>query len=106
MVRSSTCSRIRPPVQASAFSTTAAAVPRWSGDGREIFYGTLNSLTVVDVSDVRRPGTPQALFPWPYQDLWTVDPSGQRFLRPVASESEDAETITVIVNWTSTLRRP
>jgi len=87
-------------------STTTGMIARWSGDGREIFYGTVDSLTVVDVSDDRRPGAPRALFPWPYQELWTVDRSGQRFLRPVASTAEGADAITVILNWTSQLKQP
>ena len=87
-------------------STATAMIARWSGDGRGIFYGTENSLTVVDVSDGRRPGAPRALFPWPYRELWTIDRSGQRFLRPVASAAEDAEAITVILNWTSRLKQP
>jgi hypothetical protein len=56
------------------------------------------------VSAPAHPGVPQPLFAWPWFNLWTVDSSGQRFLRPVATDG-DAESLTVVLNWTSGFRR-
>ena len=61
--------------------------PRWSRDGRELFYRSSDSLFVVPLEiagpDIR-PGTPRALFADPYvrgfNAYYDVHPNGQEFL--------------------------
>jgi hypothetical protein len=80
--------------------------PLWSADGRQLFYLTRGSLAVVDMSQPLRPGVPQPLpLQWNWPNTLVVDQAGERFLRPVTSEADAEEPITVVVNWTSTLRR-
>jgi Tol biopolymer transport system component len=87
-------------------STARANQPKWSADGKRIFYNGVGALTVVDVTDPRRPGTPKPLFPWaPWEVSWVVDRDGQRFLKSASGDAAAAQPITVIVNWTAGLRR-
>jgi serine/threonine protein kinase/Tol biopolymer transport system component len=87
-------------------STAPAHHPKWSADGKRIFYNGVGALTVVDVTDPRRPGAPKPLFPWtPWEVSWVVDRDGQRFLRSTSGDAAAAQPITVIVNWTASLRR-
>jgi hypothetical protein len=79
--------------------------PLWRADGRQLFYLTGTSMAVVDVTDPRRPGPARTLMPWLWVNWWAVDRPGKRFLRPVTSETDMVEPITVVLNWTSTLRR-
>ena len=86
-------------------STAPAAFPKWSADGRQLFYSGVEALTAVDVSDPRHPGTPKPLVPSTAWVSWVVDREGQRFLRAASSEASAVEPITVILNWTEGLRR-
>ena len=87
-------------------STAQATFPKWSADGRQIFYNGIDALTVVDISDPRNPGTPRPLFPWSEWTVsWVVARDGQRFLRPAPIDATAVEPITVILNWTAALRR-
>ena len=86
-------------------STTPATFPKWTA-GKQIFYNGQDALTVVDVTDPRRPGAPRSVFPWSaWATSWVVDRDGQRFLRAASSDPAAVEPITVILNWTASLRR-
>jgi Tol biopolymer transport system component len=108
-------------------STRGGQEPRWSPDGRELFYmdpdGVLMAVDVSTDGDALEPGLPRPLFrtgvtlPGPNDApewLYAVAPDGERFLinEPVtAASSVEADAaaaaatpmLNVIVNWTTTL---
>ena len=87
-------------------STGPGTFPRWTAGGKQLIFNQLDSLSVVNVTDPRRPGTPQALSPWSSSRVpWVVDSEGQRFLRPASADDAAPQPITVVVNWTAGLRR-
>jgi eukaryotic-like serine/threonine-protein kinase len=83
--------------------------PRWSHNGRELFYrdSTNNQLMVVDVqtSPALRVGRPKALFALTSQ-YWDVMPDGKRFIvvKPSATSPEPAK-MQVVVNWFEELKQ-
>ncbi len=88
-------------------STVGGTVPRWRGDGRELFFmGPANELMAVDVrADKGRLelGTPHALFssnamPGPLGPF-DVHPDGKRFLLNLNPTEANSEPITLVVNW-------
>jgi Tol biopolymer transport system component len=93
-------------------SQDGGSLPRWSRDGREIFYMTQDHATMYAVrinedGGTLRPSRPERLFTtqmqvgrgYPYD----VAPDG-RFLAVVASGSTNAP-LTLVVDWPSDLRR-
>jgi Tol biopolymer transport system component len=101
-------------------SGAGGAQPRWSRDGKELFYlapseqrGPLATLMAVPVNGNGpdfRVGTPQALFafrPAGTRYVYDVSPDGQRFLVNRQAEEEAAvpSPITVVVNWAAALKR-
>ena len=97
-------------------STDGGSMPRWRGDGRELFYraddGRLMAVAVNrGATDSFEHGTPEPLFesvpPVPGNiDAFTYQPSrdGQRFL--VALAAADARPIAVVVNWQAAVGSP
>ena len=83
--------------------------PHWRGDGKELFYiGSDNSLMAVPVSPsgaVFQPGTPVALFKAPPSMAWDVTADGKRFLFTSSSGDTAQTPFTVVLNWTSLLKR-
>ncbi len=88
--------------------------PRWSPDGKELYYRDPNgTVMAVDVeTDTEfRPGTPKPLFRVPLIGAaitwgWDVSPDGKRFLLAVPVEdSLRSSSFTVILNWTSLLKK-
>jgi len=83
--------------------------PHWRGDGKELFYiGPDNSLMAVPVSAsgaAFQPGTPRALFEVPSILTWDVTADGKRFLFPIPSGETTQAPFTVVLNWTSLLKR-
>jgi Tol biopolymer transport system component len=93
-------------------SAVGGSNPRWSRDGREIFYTQGESLMATPVSvggGTLRPGTPVELFRnRSFTDtvrVWDVHPDGKRFL---VGEDDEADakpaSIHVILNWPALLR--
>jgi serine/threonine protein kinase len=95
-------------------STAGGSMPRWRGDGREIFYvaedARLMAVTVGQRAGSFDSGTPRALFDGiastgnvPY---FTYQPTrdGQRFLVSLR-DSESRSPITVVLNWQAAIRR-
>ncbi len=83
--------------------------PRWSGNGRELFYRDpeKNQLMAVDIQTTPafRAGTPHALFALGNVP-WDVAPDGKRFLvvkEPEAAASE--AKMQAVVNWFEELRQ-
>ena len=92
--------------------------PRWRGDGRELFYLTLDGrLMAVEVRADRtfEPGVSTALFEMPIGTTdtpnsadYAVTTDGQRFLIVAASDEEsptsrEMASLTVVLNWISLL---
>jgi Tol biopolymer transport system component len=92
--------------------------PRWSGDSKELFYfdqnGKFWAIGIAEGS-VFKAKTAKCLFQIPVllvpeqyiEDCltWDVDPNGNRFLlKELASEGSQAP-FTVILNWTSLLKK-
>jgi len=91
-------------------STDGGSRPRWRDDGRELYYlSPGGGLMAVEVKTggAFLAGTPKLLFetgiinPLVYFDTTTA---GQRFVMPVAP-SVAPEPVTVILNWTASLKR-
>ncbi len=88
------------------------ALPRWRGDGKELFYMTVdgNIMSVnVSVKDGEFTGdTPRILFqtrPVPQSfNFFDVTPDGQRFIVNLPLEWSNSSVITVMTNWTEKLK--
>jgi serine/threonine protein kinase len=83
--------------------------PRWRADGKELFYygidGTMMAAPV-KTGDVFEAGTPQPLF-WVRARgylRYDVTADGQRFLINTPS-GEGASALSVVLNWTTKLKR-
>ncbi|MBI2690118.1 MAG: PD40 domain-containing protein [Acidobacteria bacterium] len=90
-------------------STAGGAYPRWSNDGREIFYESSDG-QMMAVPVLGRPGKfesskPKRLFPHPLPGRhFEVGPQGDRFLMMVTAEGHGRNELTVFLNWQSALR--
>jgi tRNA A-37 threonylcarbamoyl transferase component Bud32 len=99
-------------------STAGGEEPRWRRDGRELFYLAGNTIMAAEVNgsgaaftvgavrplfEVRRRTT--AYLGFGTGSVYDVTGDGQRFLvNVVAEEQEPPPPVTVITNWTATLR--
>ena len=99
-------------------SNGGGSQPRWSHDGKELFYFTPDeTLTAVDVNasgGTIQLGAPKPLFhttvlggtgggpgnSW----RWDVSADGKRFLINTALDDSSAAPLTVLLNWQSALR--
>ncbi len=99
-------------------SNGGGSQPRWSHDGKELFYFAPNeTLMAVDFNasgGTVQLGIPKALFrasvlggtggaptvAW----RWDVSKDGQRFLINTSLEEADASPITVLLNWQATMK--
>jgi len=91
-------------------SNGGGSFPRWSRDGRELFYMSGNKMMVVDIktNPAFQAGKPRALFENNYSGFYDVSPDGKRFLmvKPPAGETQAALTqVTVVLNWFEELHR-
>jgi serine/threonine protein kinase len=85
--------------------------PRWSADGKELFYiapdSTLMSVSIKEAGSELHAGAPLALFrarAFDENATYGVGRDG-RFLMPVAATDRTAAPLTVIVNWVATLKK-
>jgi serine/threonine-protein kinase len=99
-------------------STGGGTRPRWSRNGRELFYyvgvgakGTLMAVSVESGSSFRA-GVPELLFQGSYpapntgRGLYDVSLDGRRFLMIKGGDAESApQNLTVVLNWTEELKR-
>ncbi|MBI4472178.1 MAG: PD40 domain-containing protein [Acidobacteria bacterium] len=103
------------PGPKSQVSIDGGATPRWSRDGRELFF--MNGTRLMAAAVETRPSfkvsnTPKVLFDYPgYLDTaqYDVSPDGRRFLMtknaPVQPGQQQAGQIHVVLNWFEELRR-
>ena len=93
-------------------STASGSQPRWSRDGKELFYvGLDRKLMAVPVKagTTFEPGAPHALFDTelpaaPYRPQYSVSPDGRRFLL-AAPAGEASSSAIVVQNWTLALKK-
>jgi hypothetical protein len=87
--------------------------PRWSRDGKELFYFSGQTLMAVPVSvePTFSSGPPAALFEAPVQPGYTADshrwqlaPDGTRFLLLAYDGKQQVAPLDVVVNWPSLLK--
>ena len=88
--------------------------PRWSRDGKELFYFSGQTLMAVPVNlqPTFSNGAPVALFDAPIQPgytsdshRWQIAPDGTRFLLLAAAGNNQGTPLDVIVNWTALLKK-
>jgi len=97
-------------------STNGGGQPKWRGDGKELFYLSLDgALMAVDVREGAtgpEVGIPTTLVPadvlgamvqGPQFDDYAVSADGQRFLVKTPATKDDRQQIHVLLNWPSLL---
>ena len=92
-------------------STEGGIEPRWSADGRELFYRLGDKMMVVEVQSepAFTSGRPQLVFEGPYLlgtsvANYDISPDGQRFLM-IKEEEGQQDQINVVLNWFEELKR-
>jgi Tol biopolymer transport system component len=90
-------------------STEGGQGPRWSHDGRELFYWTgtpSTRLMSVDMpaDDALRPGPPKLVFQSLSGTTWDVTPDRGRFLIELTA-SRDGVRLATVTNWFEELTR-
>jgi eukaryotic-like serine/threonine-protein kinase len=88
---------------------------RWSADGRKIYYRHQGSIMEVEVKPGADfvPGTPKPVMDvsivgaggFDRNPAWTVNPDGSRFIGMVEQKSDSPDTINVVLNWQSVLKK-
>jgi serine/threonine-protein kinase len=89
--------------QRTAISTKGGIEPRWSRDGRELYFWQGDTLMAARVGPSLEVETPIALFSGPFfgagrSQSFDVAPDG-RFLMVKADERAELKHITVVHNW-------
>jgi eukaryotic-like serine/threonine-protein kinase len=94
------------PGRPQLVSTAGGQAPRWSPDGRTLFYlAPDHALMAVPVGTepVVTLGLPEPLFTVPPGSSYDVAPDGERFLLPLPTGERHFPPIYVVVNWRSGL---
>jgi len=97
-------------------STAGGSQPRWRRDGKELFYLSLDAKLMavpIQAGATLQPGIPNPLFQssiagavsLAFSHRWAAAADGQRFLFINAAEEATSTPLTVVLNWTATLRR-
>jgi hypothetical protein len=103
--------RFSDPGERIRISTDGGTLPRWRGDGRELFYLSADAKLVavpVDLTGTPEVGTPQRLFGLgsavgvDVLDRYDVIADGQRFLTIDSVQGSGSEVI-VILDWEARL---
>jgi dipeptidyl aminopeptidase/acylaminoacyl peptidase len=91
-------------------SINGGIAPRWSDDGKELFYFGGRKLMVCEIrtsGNNLEPGIPKELFEAPPGRTpltnFALSADGQRVLLPVLVEAESAMPISLLLNWTARL---
>jgi Tol biopolymer transport system component len=90
--------------------------PEWRRDGKELFYLSADrKIMAVPIAlhgDSVVVGTPEPLFSVdvaepvaPYPNEYTVTADGQRFVVTLNAKAQTPQTLTILYNWTASLRR-
>jgi len=97
-------------------STDGGTEPHWRRDGKELYYLSADRREVMAVEVAAGPAfqaeVPQALFQTPPSGeiigglrQWDAAPDGSRFLFLTAAEQTTQSRFTVVLNWTSLLKK-
>jgi hypothetical protein len=94
-------------------STDGGAQPQWRRDGKELFYISIDRKLMavnVQLSETFAMAAPTPLFQtqvarYEAPNRYGLSNDGQRFLVNTAVEGVSQAPITVVLNWTSTLRK-
>jgi len=94
-------------------STEGGTEPRWSADGRELFYRLRDKMMVVGVQSepAFTSGRPQLVFEVPYltdgfgTSNYDMSTDGKRFVMLQSTEQEQSAQINVVLNWFEELKR-
>jgi Tol biopolymer transport system component len=101
------------PSEKHQISPGGGTKPRWSKDGKEIFYKTLDDqLMAAEISiraDTVQVGAVRSLFGGYHLGngyFWDVSADGQRILAAVPEGNQkDSDPITLVENWTAALKK-
>ena len=86
------------PGRARQVSTARGALPRWSADGKQLYFRRANSVFVVEMTTPD--AEPRLLFETDRSfSTFEVAPDGQRFLMVMNDEAAEQVPTRVIVNW-------
>ena len=92
-------------------STAGGLAPRWSPDGRTLFYALGSAMMAVSVSrrgQVFEAGAPDVMFTGPFDPIYTsyaVAPDGQHFVMVESDPLAQPTHIHVVLNWVQELAR-
>jgi Tol biopolymer transport system component len=94
-----------------AISTDGGHSPKWSRDGRELFYRQADAVMAVSVDTGAsfRVGKPHRLFAGPYrgesqEPAFDVSPDGRRFLMIKSDAAATLRQINIVQNWFEDLK--
>jgi Tol biopolymer transport system component len=100
------------PVMDVTISIEGGGRPRWRDDGKELFYVSLNKLMKVPIAVINnrlQPGVPvrvlEADFRLDGRYPYDLSGDGERFLVNEYTEQGQSYPMTVLTNWTTTLRK-
>ncbi len=98
-------------------STSGGTEPRWSPDGRELFYRNGNAVmaALVKTEPIFSLETPKILFQGAFASYtfaegilpyftWDISPDGKRFLMMKEAAAEDPRKINIVLNWFEELK--
>lgn len=92
-------------------STDGGTYPRWSRDGRELFYrhGDAMMAVSVDTKAGVPAAKPQRLFTGPFtgagrEASFDVAPGGRRFVMVKSDEASTLRQLTIVQNWFQELK--
>ena len=97
------------PGQKLRVSASGGTLPRWRGDGRELYFLASDGLVTAVAVTAGRPlstGKPTPLFHAPSGGRldFDVDSSGERFLFNLAVDPRAGAVMTASIGWQSTIR--
>ena len=101
----------RGPVRSGRSPTAEALRPRWSANGKELFYFDLTGLTAVEVDgsgSAFQIGSSKQLFRLPLRGIiareYSPSKDGQRFIAISPSEGS-SQSLTLVQNWQAELKK-
>jgi Tol biopolymer transport system component len=108
---------VQQPGQRKRISTGGGTTPRWSREGRELFYASADSRAIMRVQIepglTLTAGLPTRLFSIGESPaardarrntIYDVLPDGERFLVGVPASDRGSSRVTVVLNWTAVMK--